>query len=89
MTRGVDHTRLPWPHGKSFCAECDEEWPCEVTRLRTELVELRPNSNAWRNDALKAEAALARVRELCEDSMNRRARLHADDVLAAIDGEQT
>lgn len=68
----------------------------EIDRLRAELAEaygdMHTVSEAYRDklhEGRMAQAAIARVRELCEDSMNRRARLHADDVLRAIEGEQT
>jgi hypothetical protein len=34
----VEHAENPYGN---FCAECEEPWPCEVTRLRAENEQLR------------------------------------------------
>lgn len=76
----------------TLCAESDE-----IARLRAELAGERRayDSRAMHWDALKeraekAEAAIARVRELCaETDLSFTQAMLADRVLAAIEEEQT
>ena len=38
----IEHTLNPYG---DFCAECEEPWPCEVTRLRAEYADLLAQAN--------------------------------------------